>query len=162
MERARKKKEGKDEKPRRVTARCWLADEFPMSVDDLLPILDVMSHANKHLNKANRLIQYWRKDHGASFPVKVLVPIAMTVYVVMRFKDFARLPATDDGLSGLPPGHFDIPAGFVLKSLDQALKEAEEEEKARAKAKAERERSKRTDKRSSSRSKADDDGDSFD
>ena len=162
MERARKKKEGKDEKPRRVTARCWLADEFPMSVDDLLPILDVMSHANKHLNKANRLIQYWRKDHGASFPVKVLVPIAMTVYVVMRFKDFARLPATDDGLSGLPPGHFDIPAGFVLKSLDQALKEAEEEEKARAKAKAERERSKRTDKRSSSRLKADDDGDSFD
>ena len=73
-----------------------------MTVDDLLPILDVMSHANKHLNKANRLIQYWRKDHGASFPVKVLVPIAMTVYVVMRFKDFARLPATDDGLSGLP------------------------------------------------------------
>ena len=109
-ERARKKREGKDEKPRRVTARCWLAHEFPMTVDDLLPILDVMSHANKHLNKANRLIQYWRADHGGAFPVKVTVPIAMTVYVVMRFKDFARLPATDDGMSGLPTRPLRSPA----------------------------------------------------
>ena len=154
-ERARKKREGKDEKPRRVTARCWLAHEFPMTVDDMLPILDVMSHANKHLNKANRLIQYWRADHGGAFPVKVTVPIAMTVYVVMRFKDFARLPATDDGMSGLPTDHFEVPRGFVLKSLDQALKEAEEEEAAKAKARAERERVRRKGKKPSSKSKGD-------
>ena len=154
-ERARKKREGKDEKPRRVTARCWLAHEFPMTVDDLLPILDVMSHANKHLNKANRLIQYWRADHGGAFPVKVTVPIAMTVYVVMRFKDFARLPATDDDMSGLPIDHFEVPHGFVLKSLDQALKEAEEEEAAKAKARAERERVRRKGKKPSSKSKGD-------
>ena len=79
-----------------------LADEFPMSVDDLLPILDVMSHANKHLNKATRLIQYWRKDHGASFPVKVLVPIAMTVYVVMRFKDLRVCPPRMTACRGCP------------------------------------------------------------
>jgi hypothetical protein len=77
------------------------------------------------------------------------------VYVVMRFKDFARLPATDDGMSGLPADHFEVPHGFVLKSLDQALKEAEEEEAARAKARAERERVRRKGKKPSSKSKGD-------
>ena len=113
MERARKKKEGKDEKPRRVTARCWLADEFPMTVDDLLPILDVMLYEQAP-EQSQPSYPHRRKDHGASFPVKVLVPIAMTVYVVMRFKDFARLPATDDGLP-LPRATLTSRLGFCAQ-----------------------------------------------
>jgi hypothetical protein len=118
----------KEAKPRKITARCWLAKDFPLKVDDLLPILDVMSHANKHLKKVNTFVGYWRGEHGGFFPVKVQVPIVMTVYAVMHFRDFALLPRTADNLGGLPDNHFEVPAGYELKTLGDALKEVEAEE----------------------------------
>ena len=123
----RRGKPAKEAKPRKITARCWLAEGFPLTVDDLMPILDVMSHANKHLKKVNRFVQYWRGEHGGFFPVKVLVPIVMTVYAVMRFQDFTLLPK--DGSSGLAPDHFKVPPGYKEKTLVEALKEAEAEER---------------------------------
>ena len=121
----------KTPKPRKVTARCWIARDFPLRADDLAPILDVMSHANKHLKKVKRLVEYWRGAHGDAFPVKVQVPIVMTAYVVVDFRDFATLE-THDGSGNdpsVPRGFFDVPEGYETKSLLRALKEAEEEER---------------------------------
>ena len=36
-------------------------------------------------------------------------------------------PLSAGSLGGLPADHFDIPAGYVLKTLDEALQEAEAE-----------------------------------
>jgi hypothetical protein len=125
----KKRKPPKEPKPRKITARCWLAEGFPLKVDDLLPILDVMSHANKHLKKVNKFVKYWRGEHGGFFPVKVQVPIVMTVYAVMHFRDFALLPRDAEAPGGVPPDHFDVPAGYAFKTLGDALREAEEEER---------------------------------
>ena len=138
-----------------MTARCWIARDFPLRADDLAPILDVMSHANKHLKKVRRLVEYWRGAHGNAFPVKVQVPIVLTVFAVARFRDFTLLSEDErsrvlssrgEGESAAD-GFFDVPRDFARKSLVQAMKEAEEKERrlmaAEAKARREEAASKR-------------------
>jgi hypothetical protein len=34
-----------------LRARCWMAQDFPMSLAQLLPLLDVIGNANKHMAK---------------------------------------------------------------------------------------------------------------
>lgn len=41
----------KEAKARKVSAKCWLAANFPLKVQQLLPLMDLMSHANKHFAK---------------------------------------------------------------------------------------------------------------
>lgn len=43
-------------KGRKLTARCWMAQDFPMSLQQLLPVLDVISHANKHVAKVRVIV----------------------------------------------------------------------------------------------------------
>ena len=74
------------------------------------PILDVMSHANKHLKKVKRLVEYWRGAHGDAFPVKVQVPIVMTAYVTVDFRDFATLDTHDESVPTIRS------AGFFRRS----------------------------------------------
>lgn len=145
----------KEPKPRKVTARCWLAEGFPIRADDLASILDVASRANKHLKKVRRLVEYWRERKPSHFPVKVQVPIVLTVFAVARFRDFTLLSEDErsrvlssrvEGESAAD-GFFDVPRDFARKSLVQAMKEAEEKERrlmaAEAKARREEAASKR-------------------
>jgi len=145
----------KEPKPRKVTARCWLAEGFPIRADDLASILDVASRANKHLKKVRRLVEYWRERKPRHFPVKVQVPIVLTVFAVARFRDFTLLSEDErsrvlssrgEGESAAD-GFFDVPRDFARKSLVQAMKEAEEKERrlmaAEAKARREEAASKR-------------------
>ena len=152
-------------KPRRVTARCWIARGFPLRVEDVSPILDIASRANKHLKKAKRIVEYWRGAHAGTFPVKVTVPIMMTVYATIDFRNF-RAAAEDadaggdgferparqkktgrrtDGTGSRSPSekatpndraYFEVPPGYARKTLVQALREAEEEEKRQLEAEA--------------------------
>lgn len=38
-----------------LKARCWMAQDFPMSLQQLLPLLDVIGNANKHMAKVGLL-----------------------------------------------------------------------------------------------------------
>ena len=58
------------------------------------PILDIASRANKHLKKAKRVVEYWRGAHAGTFPVKVTVPIMMTVYATIDFRNFRAAAET--------------------------------------------------------------------
>jgi hypothetical protein len=54
---------------RTLTGRCWMAEGFPMSLAQLLPLLDVVGAANKHLARVGRFLQkYGELD---LFPVKL-------------------------------------------------------------------------------------------
>ena len=54
-----------------LTGRCWMAENFPMSLRQLLPVLDVVGAANKHLARVGRFLQkYGDMD---LFPVKLQV-----------------------------------------------------------------------------------------
>ena len=39
--------------PRKVTSRLWMAHDFPLSLHELLPVLDIIGHANKHIQKVS-------------------------------------------------------------------------------------------------------------
>ena len=58
-------------KGRKISAKCWMAQKFPMSLRQLLPVMDVIGHANKHLGRmAKFLRKYGEMD---LFPVKLQV-----------------------------------------------------------------------------------------
>ncbi|KAG1657168.1 hypothetical protein FOA52_012283 [Chlamydomonas sp. UWO 241] len=137
---------------RRLTSRCWMASGFPLSLHQLLPVLEAAGSANKHIAKVAKFMSsYGDMD---VFPIKVEVPVAYTAYVHLRFSQFQLLagpggpaPAAGGaagvsatatsrsaaahstgsvGADGrLPPGFFDVPEAFVKfepKVLDKLEK----------------------------------------
>ena len=58
-------------KGRKISAKCWMATKFPMSLRQLLPVMDVIGHANKHLARVSKFLnKYGDMD---LFPVKFQV-----------------------------------------------------------------------------------------
>lgn len=58
---------------RKLSARCWMAEDFPMSLQQLLPILDIVGHANKHVARAAKFLQKYGEME--LFPVKLQVQL---------------------------------------------------------------------------------------
>ena len=48
-EAARKHKKAKG--GRKITARCWMAENFPLSLAQLLPLLEIIGSTNKHIKR---------------------------------------------------------------------------------------------------------------
>lgn len=67
-----------NKKGRLLTGRCWMAEDFPMSLRQLLPVLDIIGNANKHIARVGKFLQkYGELD---LFPVKLQVlfpPLAL-------------------------------------------------------------------------------------
>ncbi|KAF8072507.1 ankrd13c [Scenedesmus sp. PABB004] len=106
---------------RLLKARCWMAQSFPMSLSQLLPLLDVIGAANKHVAKAGRFLAKWAQLDA--FPVKLQVPIIFTVYLLLSCKAFTRLtPGGPDP----PPGDdfFAVPPHYRRKLLAEVMDKA--------------------------------------
>lgn len=64
--------DGKKKKPkqaRRLTGKCWMAEDFPMSLKQLLPLLEVIGNANKHIARVGKFLQKY--GDLSLFPVKL-------------------------------------------------------------------------------------------
>lgn len=60
-----------DDGGRVMRARCWMARDFPMKLSQLLPLLNVIGTANKHMEKVSKFLsKYTEMD---MFPVKLQV-----------------------------------------------------------------------------------------
>ena len=73
--------ESKKKKPkqaRRLTGRCWMAEDFPMSLKQLLPILDVIGNANKHIARVGKFLQKY--GDMSLFPVKLQVRSRLSLH----------------------------------------------------------------------------------
>ena len=56
-----------------------MAKDFPISLDQFLPMLDVLNATNKYIGKLGSFLEkYGRKGE---FPVKLHVPIFLTIYL---------------------------------------------------------------------------------
>ncbi|DBA81584.1 TPA: hypothetical protein ACH3X1_007353 [Trebouxia sp. C0004] len=99
-------------KGRKISAKCWMATKFPMSLRQLLPVMDVIGHANKHLARVSKFLnKYGDMD---LFPVKFQVPLMMTVYLMVSFKDFVK-PAVNDPANTLD--FYNVPADYTEAKL---------------------------------------------
>lgn len=56
---------------RKLSARCWMAEDFPMSLQQLSPILDIVGHANKHVARAAKFLHKYGEI--GLFPVRLQV-----------------------------------------------------------------------------------------
>ena len=59
-----------------LTGRCWMAEGFPMSLRQLLPILDIIGTANKHLARVAKFMQKYADME--LFPVKLQVRLSLS------------------------------------------------------------------------------------
>ena len=60
-------------KGRKISAKCWMATKFPMSLRQLLPVMDVIGHANKHLARVSKFLNKY--GDMELFPVKFQVMV---------------------------------------------------------------------------------------
>ena len=102
-------------KPRAFSGRCWMAEQHPLSVRALFPLLDVCAAVNKHFGKVRRFLAKWA-DMDAC-PVKLQVPIIMTIYAHIAVNDFALLPPQE----ALPADFFAVPEGYRMFSLEEKM-----------------------------------------
>ncbi|GIL79568.1 hypothetical protein Vretimale_12287 [Volvox reticuliferus] len=105
-------------KSRKFTGRCWMAESFPLSLKQLLPLLEVVGTANKAFSKVARFMQkYGDLD---MFPVKVQVPLILTVFMLLSFKQFRLLGNGPDCMAAPPDEFFQIPPGYTEDNLERA------------------------------------------
>ena len=100
---------------REIKGICWMARDFPMSLRQLLPLLEAVGGANKHIAAAAGFIAAYQ-NHSL-FPVRIKVPLMWTVYLMLRFKKFRELtpgagePALEDD------NFFEVPRSYKKIAL---------------------------------------------
>ncbi|CAL5086493.1 unnamed protein product [Urochloa decumbens] len=67
----------------------WLTEDFPLSVDEFLPLLDILASRVRAVRRLRELLT--TKFPPGTFPVKVAIPVVPTVRVVITFTKFVPL-----------------------------------------------------------------------
>lgn len=67
----------------------WLTEDFPLSVDEFLPLLDILATRVRAVRRLRELLT--TKFPTGTFPVKVAIPVVPTVRVVITFNKFVPL-----------------------------------------------------------------------
>ena len=82
---------------RTMSCRVWLVENFPLKVQDLLPVVEVASQANKNMKRFRNLLTNWGSEPNRQnyFPVKCSIAIAYTVHFDVLLHNF-KLLAKDE------------------------------------------------------------------
>ncbi|GAA0165060.1 scaffold/adaptor protein [Lithospermum erythrorhizon] len=117
----KKKKGGADESKKESEYKkglrpvLWLTPDFPMTTEELLPLLDILANKVKAVRRLKELLT--TKLPLGTFPVKLEIPIVPTVRVFITFTKFKELEAIDD--------EFSTPPSSPTRLQDAKLKESE-------------------------------------
>eukprot|EP01118_Nematostelium_gracile_P016980 TRINITY_DN7130_c0_g1_i2.p1 TRINITY_DN7130_c0_g1~~TRINITY_DN7130_c0_g1_i2.p1 ORF type:complete len:332 (-),score=57.58 TRINITY_DN7130_c0_g1_i2:99-1094(-) len=94
-------------KKKPLNASVWLAQDFPHSLEQLLPIFQVLAPTHKHFDKLNTFLQLAMPQ---GFPLKIEIPVVPTLsaqVTILQFEDM------------LPPEHlFQIPSHYQNGAID--------------------------------------------
>lgn len=89
-------------------ATVAMSEDFPMKVEMLLAVLEVIAPQFKHFNK---LRDFVRLKLPPGFPIQVNIPVLPTVSAKVTFTDFTWAA---DMAEGLAAGRFEVPASYTL------------------------------------------------
>ncbi|KAK8483229.1 hypothetical protein V6N13_026213 [Hibiscus sabdariffa] len=78
----------------------WLSPNFPLQIEELLPLLDILANKVKAIRRLRELLT--TKLPPGTFPVKVAFPVVPTVRVLISFTKFEELPSVGDEFSTPP------------------------------------------------------------
>ncbi|CAN1765727.1 Ankyrin repeat domain-containing protein 13B [Linum perenne] len=84
----------------------WLTPDFPLKIEELLPLLDILANKVKAIRRLRELLT--TKFPPGTFPVKVAIPIVPTIRVIVTFTKFEELMPVVEEFSTPPssPTHF--------------------------------------------------------
>ncbi|XP_031121311.1 ankyrin repeat domain-containing protein 13C-like [Ipomoea triloba] len=72
----------------------WLAPDFPLRTEELLPLLDILANKVKAIRRLRELLT--TKLPKGTFPVKVAIPVVPTIRVLVTFTKFEELQPLDE------------------------------------------------------------------
>ncbi|KAJ9555484.1 hypothetical protein OSB04_010098 [Centaurea solstitialis] len=72
----------------------WLAPNFPLRTEELLPLLDILANKVKAIRRLRDLLT--TKLPMGTFPVKVAIPVIPTIRVLVTFTKFEELQPLDE------------------------------------------------------------------
>lgn len=90
-------------------ATVAMSEEFPLTVDMLLNILEIIAPQFKHFQKLRDFVEM---KLPPGFPVKVDIPVLPTVSARVTFQDFAWDDKLEDSLFEIPKGYVEDPTRF--------------------------------------------------
>jgi hypothetical protein len=80
-----------------LKAIIWACKEFPLTIKDLLPVVELMSSVSKKAEALKQLLETDEFPKSIGFPVKVVFPVYWTVKAVATFTDF-KIGPVDPGV----------------------------------------------------------------
>ncbi|PWA88866.1 Ankyrin repeat-containing protein [Artemisia annua] len=93
---ANRRKDGSRENEYKKGLRpiLWLAPNFPLRTEELLPLLDILANKVKAIRRLRDLLT--TKLPMGTFPVKVAIPVVPTIRVLVTFTKFEELQPVDE------------------------------------------------------------------
>eukprot|EP00250_Pteridium_aquilinum_P014431 c21983_g1_i1 orf=219-2060(+) len=80
----------------------WLTPSFPLRIEEMLPLLDILASKVKAVRRLREVLT--TKLPAGTFPVKIAIPIAPSIRVVVTFTKFERLGSNDTFVAAPPRG----------------------------------------------------------
>ena len=109
----------KEKKEKCQSINLFLAEKHPFAFSDILPVLRALSSGNPLLEKLDKIVSQpvVLKVMEKGFPVRMQIPLSMSIRANLTFKVFKKLNAKD-----VPRDHFDIPSEYKLEARKVAQK----------------------------------------
>ncbi|KAK9146178.1 hypothetical protein Sjap_006081 [Stephania japonica] len=85
---------GESEYKKGLRPVLWLSPDFPLKVEEFLPLLDILANKVKAIRRLRELLT--TKLRPGTFPVQVAIPVVPTVQVLVTFTKFEELQQSED------------------------------------------------------------------
>lgn len=73
------------EQRKKLSASVWMANQFPLSINQLLPLFEILSPSNEHFDKLREFISL---NLPPGFPVQVELPVLMILSARITFRNY--------------------------------------------------------------------------
>lgn len=73
------------EQRKKLSASVWMANQFPLSINQLLPLFEILSPSNEHFD---RLREFISLKLPLGFPVQVELPVLMILSARITFRNY--------------------------------------------------------------------------
>ena len=71
-----------------IVACVWLCEKFPLTIEHLLPILDILSNVSANVLKLKSFFEGRSLAYLNSFPIKAVIPLFLSLNAIIEFKNF--------------------------------------------------------------------------
>lgn len=122
------------EQRKKLSASIWMSHDFPLSIDQLLPLFEILSPSNEHFDKLREFISL---KLPLGFPVQVELPVLMFLSARITFRNYMTWTRESRRAIPIPSAvnphnsskkWFEIPEdyneGVVIKSIFKKMDDA--------------------------------------